>query len=108
MDMYEILVPTVRNGGKPFRLRHHRVFDAMVRSLAGGLTVLVPSKGQWVSQTGELYAERMIPVRVACTREQMELIADFAARHYDQLAILFYKVSSEVVIKHYPQKKVKK
>lgn len=101
MNLYEILVPTVRNDGRPFRTRFHRVWDAKVRAITGGLTILAPAKGQWVSPQGQLFSERMIPVRIACTAEQIEKIADMTAAYYDQLAILFYKISDEVRIKHY-------
>jgi hypothetical protein len=101
MNLYELLVPTVRNDGRPFRTRYHRVWDAKVRAITGGLTILPPAKGQWVSPQGELFAERMIPVRIACTAEQIDKIADMTAKYYDQHAVLFYKVSDEVRIKHY-------
>lgn len=77
------------------------VTDEKVRAITGGLTILSPAKGQWVSPSGELFKERMIPVQVACTEEQIEQIADLTAKHYDQLAILFYCVSNNIKIKHY-------
>lgn len=101
MEMWEILVPTIRRvGGKPYKTRYHRVWDARVRAIANGLTILTPAKGQWVSKEGELFVERMIPVRIVCTTEQINEIADFSLVYYDQLAILCYKVSSEVIFKH--------
>lgn len=82
--LWEILVPTVRRqDGKPIRTRFHRVWDAKVRFIAGGLTILSPVKGQWISPDNELFSERMIPVRIACSREHIALIADFTASYYD-------------------------
>ena len=102
-EMWEILVPTVRRvGGRPYRTRFHRVWDAKIREIAGGLTVLRPALGQWVSPTGELFKERMIPVRIAATRAQIDAIVDFTLVYYDQLAVMAYKVSSEVIVKHQP------
>lgn len=99
--MWEILVPTVRRvGGKPYTTRYHRVWDGMVREITGGLTILTPAKGQWVSPDGELFVERMIPVRIAATREQIGKVIDLTLSYYDQLAVLCYKVSDEVIIKH--------
>lgn len=99
--MWEILVPTVRRtGGKPYTTRYHRVWDAKVREITGGLTILTPAKGQWVSPDGELFVERMIPVRIAATREQIDQIMDLTISYYDQLAVLCYKVSDEVIFKH--------
>lgn len=101
MNLYEILVPTVRNSGKPIRTRHHRVWDEKVRKITGGLTVMTPAKGQWMSPEGELFAERMIPVRIMCSAEQIEQIADMTAAYYDQKAVMFYKISDEVRIIQY-------
>lgn len=102
-DMWEILVPTVRNDGRPCRTRFHRAWDAKVRKISGGLTVLSPAKGQWISVDGTLFKERMIPVRILATREEIEKIVDITANHYEQLAILAYKISSEVILKSYEQ-----
>ena len=101
MRLYEILVPTVRSNGKPYRTRFHRVWDAKVREITSGLTILTPTRGQWVSPSGELFSERMIPVRIMCTREQIDRIADMSAAYYEQQAIMFYAISSEVEIKTY-------
>lgn len=101
IELWEILVPTVRNDGRPIRTRCHRAWDEKVRTIAGGLTVFQPAKGQWVSPDGTLFSERMIPVRVACSARQIEEIADFTAGYYDQMAVMFYRVSDLVRIKHY-------
>ena len=78
--LYEILVPTLIDrdevGGTnttAIRTRYHRVWDERVRKISNGLTILRPAKGQW-EYKGRLYEERMIPVRIACTAEQMEEI----------------------------------
>lgn len=101
MKLWTILVPTVRPDGRPFRLRFHRVWDAKVREIAGGLTVLEPAKGQWLSPDGELFAERMIPVLLGCSGQQIEKIADMTAAYYSQRAVMYWQVSDNVVIKHY-------
>ena len=109
MKLYEILVPTVRNNGKPFHLKHHRVWDEKVLAIAGGLTIIFPQKGKWVSNDKKLFAERMIPVRIACTQEQIQIISDLTAKHYEQLAIFFYKVSDEVEVVNYdPERKYRR
>ena len=99
--LYEILVPTVSNEGKPFRTRYHRVWDAKVRIITGGLTILHPAKGQWVSPEGDLFAERMIPVRIMCTEDEIKKIADVTAKYYNQKAIMYYCVSNDVKIINY-------
>src|SRR6476646_4663643 len=99
-SVYEILVPTrVKNRGVP--IEHHYQWDDYVKSIAGGLTVYRAAKGTWVSSAGKTIKERMIPVRIACTEEQIYSIADFTAKHYAQAAIMFYLVSSQAFIKYY-------
>jgi hypothetical protein len=107
IGMYEILVPTMyrlektkEGDPKPYKTRYHRVWDAKVRAITGGLTILPPAKGQWVSPDNELFMERMIPVRIIATREQIDRIIDMTMVYYDQLAILCYKISTEVILKH--------
>ena len=98
--MWEILVPTTDNNGKPYRTKYHRVWDKKVQEISGGLTILTPTKGKWVGPNGSEFHERMIPVRVIATRSQIEEIIDFTMEYYDQLAILAYKISEEVILKH--------
>jgi hypothetical protein len=98
--LWEILVPTVRNNGKPYRTRYHRVWDKMVRTISGGLTILPPSKGQWIAPDGTLFSERMIPVRILATSEEMDRIIDMTIVYYDQIAVLAYVVSSEVILRY--------
>ena len=52
-----------------------------------------------VAPDGELFTERMIPVRVAATRAQIEEIIDFTLVYYDQLAVMAYRVGDEVILK---------
>lgn len=101
LHLWEINVPTVHNNGKPFRTRFHRVWDAKVRAITGGLTIYQPATGQWKSEDERVYVERMIPVRIACTKEQIQQVSDLTAKHYEQLAIFFYCVSEEAHIVQY-------
>jgi len=98
--LWEILVPTVMDS-KPIRTRFHRVWDSKVREISKGLTILSPARGQWISLDGELFVERMIPVRIACTAEEIERIADMTASYYKQKSVMYYKISDDVVIKNY-------
>lgn len=100
--MWEILVPTQRNDGRPISTRYHRVWDSKVREISQGLTILKPSMGHWVDPVDNvLYKERMIPVRIMCDEDQIDDIMDFTASYYEQKAILAYAVSTECKIKHY-------
>ncbi len=122
--MWEILVPTEKRVKAPmprpedgwgddiagalehwlrrqsYTTRYHRVWDAEVRKITGGLTITAPVKGEWVSPDGELFRERMIPVRIVATRDQIEQVIQLTLTYYDQLAVLCYKLSDEVIIQH--------
>lgn len=97
--MWEVLVPTVSNSGRPFTVRHHRQWDAHVKAIAGGMTLVQPVRGSWVEpDSGEEFTERVIPVRIMCTREQIVAICKETARFYDQLAVLATLVANETVL----------
>lgn len=95
--VWEIFVPTMI-GDNPVRTRYHRVWDNKVRGLTQGLTVYHPAKGQWIEK-GELFKERMIPVRIACTEAQIEAIADLTLEYYKQKAVMYYLVTDKVFIR---------
>ena len=100
MEIYEILVPTMYGDTrKPISKRHHLKWDEYVRTITGGLTVFKPAKGSWVNvKDKELFVERVIPVKVACTTKQMKEIVTFTIRHYRQIAVMYYKISDNVEI----------
>ena len=100
--LWEILVPTVHghvgnlpSKDKPVKLRHHKVWDAKVLEITGGLTINKPARGQWISPTGQLFLERMIPVKIRCSLREIRKIAEFTALHYAQEEVLFYKISDD-------------
>lgn len=95
--MWEVLVPTQGNDGTPFSTKHHEQWDAYVKALAGGMTLVKPVRGSWV-EGGVDYTERMIPVRIMCTEAQIVEICKETARHYDQLAVLAALVSERTVM----------
>lgn len=99
-SLWEILVPTVRNDGRYIKVRFHRVWDNKIRSISGGLTICPVAKGQWVSPNGILFSERMIPVRIIATEEQISNIIDYTMKYYEQEAILAYKISDQVILRH--------
>jgi hypothetical protein len=106
LELWEILVPTAKPDHLPgknrfFTKKYHQQWDAKIIAIANGLTVLQPGKGAWVSPYGELFKERMIPVRIACNAQQIKEIMDTTAKHYFQQAIMAYKLSSDVRIQHY-------
>lgn len=98
--LFEILVPTTHPSGKPIHTRFHKVWDAKIREISGGLTILTPIKGQWVNNQN-LIAECMIPVRIMCEDSQMDEIVKLTAKYYSQQSIMYYEISSKVFIKEF-------
>ena len=96
--LWEILVPCSYNTGKPVRTKHHKEWDKFVRKQSGGLTIFKPAIGQWLSPANDLYCERMIPVRIACTEKQINKIMKFTLGHYKQLAVMAYVISEKVIV----------
>jgi len=98
--MWEILVPTVSNEGKPFRKRYHKVWDRKVQEFSDGMTILTPAKGTWISPDKRIFEERMIPVRFIATKEEAEQIVDYTLKYYNQEAVLCYQISSEIIMRY--------
>lgn len=98
--LWQILVPTIRNDGRPIKTRFHRVWDAKVRNISGGLTIVPPVIGQWENpeENGKLYKERMIPVQIACTTDEIIEIANMSKKYYEQEKIFVYLLSEKVFI----------
>lgn len=94
------MVPTLYGDTeKPIRTKHHKKWDEYVRKITGGLTINGVSKGQWVDpNTGALWVERIIPVQIACTPDQIKKIVNFTLEHYRQKAVMYCVLSSEVRI----------
>lgn len=95
-QMWEILVPTQHNDGRPIRTRFHRVWDKEVEKISGGMTILHPARGRWVHQE-QRYVERMIPVRVMCTEADMNKIVGFTVVYYDQIEVMAYRISDKII-----------
>jgi len=97
-QLWEILVPAESNEGIEYRIEHHHAWDDQVRAISGGLTILKTAKGQWLDETGRLYKDTVIPVRVACTEPQIDEIIGLTIAHYKQKAVMAYLISERVKI----------
>lgn len=97
MPVWEILVPVAYNDGTP--VTSHETLEAWIVQLVGGLTKLPVVDGWWESPCGKVYAERMIPYRVACDGAQIDRIATVVGIMYKQLAVMFHMVAAEARIK---------
>lgn len=105
MEIWGILVPTEIDDQK-VPVSYHSQWDAKVIKITNGLTVMTPVKGCWVNPEFKqtTIRERMIPVMIMATAEQMEVISDITAEHYRQMAIMYYRMSDQVHIRHYKRK----
>lgn len=109
-QLWQILVPAATNDKKHIPIKHHRKWDTAVKIVLGdgGMTIHKSAKGKWLSPDGKLFKERMIPVTLMCTEAEINEIARFTALHYQQEAVMFYLLSTDVRIVHYPVKKSSK
>ena len=98
-SLWEILIPVASNNGENFSSIHNAPWYRKVLELAGGYTKLLPVEGVWKAPDGIVFYEMMLPVRILCTKSEIENIVDFTITHYEQLAVMYYKISSECIIK---------
>lgn len=97
--VWEIMVPTHYQDGTYITLDTHQVWDQNICNIAGGLTLQPTVNGRWVPTIGagrDLVAESVIPVRIACTDEQIDSVLAFTCSYYDQEEVMAWVVSEEV------------
>ncbi|MGA2875723.1 MAG: hypothetical protein ABSE82_09315 [Nitrososphaerales archaeon] len=96
-DLWEILVPEADNAKVPFSEEHHEAFRRILRGIRGndGTTCNATALGYWLDKkTGEVYTEKMIPVRFRACRADAERMSEHARKYYKQVAIMAYRVAS--------------
>ena len=100
--LWEILVPVYDDKSNcEWHINYHQEWDRYVREIAGGLTINKRARGIWkCPDTKRIFQEKMIPVRIFCSLDEIEEIADFTIKHYEQKAIMFYLISDTIFIKH--------
>tara|TARA_R110000824_G_scaffold400038_1_gene606672 strand:+ start:4577 stop:4948 length:372 start_codon:yes stop_codon:yes gene_type:complete len=94
--LWEILIPASSTKTQ-FSGVHHKAWYAKIIELAGGLSVFKTLKGEWISPNGEVFKDRMSPVRISCTLPEIKHIMFITKAHYDELEIMAYKVSDHVL-----------
>lgn len=97
LKLYEVLVPTIMNG-VPVKTKYHKLWDQKIIALVGGISILHPLLGKWKSSTESVVNERMILCRIACKPAQVHEIIEITKKHYNQEAVMMYKISDEVII----------
>jgi hypothetical protein len=99
-ELWEILLPTTDAvTGLHIQKSYHQVWDDKIRALTGGLTIHAVAQGQWVNKEdgNKLNRELMIPVRIACTRDQVNEILKITKEYYKQIQVMAFKISNEVI-----------
>jgi len=99
-QIWEILVPASNNEDQKFSYEHHKEWDAFVKKIAGGVTIMKTAKGEWVNLTGKSYYDKMIPCRVVCNEEEINKIIYFTLEHYNQEAVLAYRISTNIILRY--------
>ena len=97
-ELWAILVPQADTNGDFIAVPEHNIWDAKVRAITGGLTIHRSALGNWVSPKGELVVERMTPVQIACTEEEIHKIGKMTKEFYRQERVMYYRVSDKVFI----------
>lgn len=100
IELWELFVPTIRNNGKPIRTRFHRVWDKKVSEITGGLTIMAPMLGKWKDPNNGISTERMIPVRIAGTLEQIESVVSMTLKYYEQECVMAYRIADQVIMRY--------
>jgi hypothetical protein len=96
LGLWEILIPVASNEGIPFPEDHHEAFRRILRALPGnnGTTSRPPGDGDWKDKdTGNVYAEKMIPIRFRACRADAERMAVHAGRFYNQIEVMAYRIA---------------
>lgn len=99
IKLWEVLVPGSYRKNR-FSYEHHKKWDDYVKSKSNGLTIFKGAKGEWLNEDGILFVDKVIPVRIACTKEEIEEIIKFTICHYEQEAVFAYEVSNNVIIRY--------
>lgn len=99
-ELWEILVPASNNKDQNFSYKHHKEWDAFVKKITNGLTIMKTAKGEWISPTGKIHVDRTIPCKIVCNEKQINEIIDFTLTHYNQEAVLAYRISTNIILKH--------
>lgn len=95
MQLWEILLPTFNRYGLEITMVHHKAWDRKILEISNGLTLMHEKRGRWLSSNTTI-EEKMVAVHIAATRNQMRSIAKLTKEHYEQDAVMYYKISDEV------------
>lgn len=99
LKVWEILVPMRNDRGLRIDAENHYRWDEKIVKITGGLTIMRSlGEGKYLEKSGNIIKEGMVPVRVACTEEQIKEIMEITREHYKQEAVFAMLVSSQALI----------
>ena len=58
-----------------------------------------PAKGLWEHEAN-VYSDRVIPVRIKAMKQEMMKIANMTIQHYEQLAVMYYRLSNDCIVQY--------
>ena len=90
--LWEILIPAIGEESS-------KAWYSFVRQFSDGITILKDARGEWVSPNGITFEDYMIPIRIICTKDEIDLIVDFTVNFFDQEAVLAYKLSDDIILR---------
>ena len=99
--LYEILIPIINNRGERFSAEHHKKWNNKALKIAGKFIIMKVIKEEWINLFGkEFYKNKMIPIRISCTKNQIEKIIQITIKHYNQEVILAYIISEKALLRY--------
>jgi len=100
-SLWEIMIPKNIDKHTIFHVSSHRQWNKYVEELTGGMVFFSNLDRRWISSTKTSpYFDNKIPVRIFCSKEQMDKIIDFTMQHYDQKHVIAYELSNNIILKH--------
>lgn len=99
---WRILVPEADNDRRHFTRRDHRLWELAVINISGGWTIHPRARGAWMDEhTGNVQKEKMKPVDILCTEEQIHEIVNMTGHHYRQIEVVAYRISKVEIKKEF-------
>lgn len=76
----------------------HKMWEERARKISSGPIIMHATSGHGVERLRKLFAERVIPVRISCTRVEIRHIMKMTREHYELKEVFAHLVSEVVLI----------
>lgn len=96
--VWRIMVPEKDNCGRRFSARENLAWEDAVINISGGWTIQPLATGAWTDgEEDTVQIERMKPVDIICTDEQIKQIVNLTGHRFRQKVVLAYKISEHII-----------